>query len=117
MTNLQHVGASTTIALADVKAMTDREQDEFIRSAALDLQEKVRNMVAGAQPKGDLAFQVTGPHQDPIQGTIWVHTLFGVFDLDALPPECEAVRIDRDGTTGDQGPREQIIVQTKAADQ
>lgn len=109
MTDVRLLGVSSTITLHDVKGMTEPEQDAFITEVAKDMQNRLRDMVAGRQPaKGtDLVFQVTGPHSDPLQGTIWVHTLAGHFDLDDLPPECEAVRIHRDGV---ETPRERQVI-------
>lgn len=98
MTDIRLVGVSSTIKLDDVQDMaSDRDQDDFIKEVAADLEKKLRDMVADARPVSPLAFQVTGPHTDPIQGVIWVHTLTGQFDLDLLPPTCEAVRIHREG--------------------
>lgn len=113
MADVRMVGVSNTIGLHDVQGMTDPEQDEFIKEVATGLHNRLRDMVANGRPaKGtDLVFQVTGPHQDPLQGTIWVHTLAGHFDLDALPVECEAVKIHRTGT---ETPQERQVINLQA---
>jgi hypothetical protein len=98
MTDIRMVGVSSTIPMHDVQTMGgEAAQDQFIKEVATDLVTKLRDMVADHRPVGDLAFQVTGPHQDPLQGLIYVHTVTGNWDLDLLPPTCEAVRIHREG--------------------
>lgn len=108
MTDIRQVGASSTIPLHDVQGMgSDAAQDAFIKEAATHLQQKLRDMVADARPIGDLVFQVTGPHEDPLQGTIYVHTILGNFDMDTLSPTCEAYRIHHEGV---EVPRERTRI-------
>lgn len=88
------VGVSSAIRMSDVQTMGgDAAQDYFIREAAQDLQAKLQRFVGGATPRGEFVFQVQGPHDDPLQGMIYVHTLAAPFDLDALPTDCDAYRV------------------------
>lgn len=88
------IGVTSAIKMADVRDMGgDAAQDMFIREAAKDLEQKLHRFVGGARPRGEFVFQVTGPHDDPIQGLIYVHTLAAPFDLDRLPTDCDAYRV------------------------
>lgn len=101
MTRIQPVGVSNAVKMSDVAAMGgDAAQDQFIREAAQDLEQKLRRFVGDARPISDVAFQVTGPHSDPLQGLIYVHTLWANFDLDALPTDSDAYRTHVLGEAG-----------------
>lgn len=64
-----------------------------IKGLAEQAQEGLRRFVGGAQPRSDLAINLDGPQEDPIQGTIYGLTLAAKFDTDDLPGDCEAYRI------------------------
>lgn len=86
----QLIGVSATVREDQINHLTPRAQDEFIREVGQHLEQELRKFTNDARPLGDLAFQVTGPHLDPIQGRCHVHTLAGNFDLDTLSPESAA---------------------------
>lgn len=88
------MGVTSAVKMADVQDMGgDAAQDRFIRECAVDLEQKLRRFVGDARPAGDAVFQVTGPHSDPLQGLIYVHTLAAPFDPDTLPTDCDAYRV------------------------
>lgn len=96
------VGVSKAVRESEVYMLSDREQDEFIREVALALTEDLRKFTGDAMPLSEAAFQVSGPHPDPLQGLIHVHTLAAQYDLDALPRDSDAYRVhvlEADGTT------------------
>jgi hypothetical protein len=96
------IGVSSAIQEAEIAGLTDREQDDVIKRAAEDVTEKLRKFVGGVGTYRDrpLVFEVTGPHEDPIQGRIHVHTVAGYFDLDTLPTDCDAYQVHVVGTPG-----------------
>jgi hypothetical protein len=87
------IGVSSAIQEWQIAPLSDPEQDELIRREALRLEKELREFVGLAFPRGDLIVQVTGPHDDPLQGRIWTHTVAGNFALDDLPPNCGAYRV------------------------
>lgn len=87
------IGVSSAIRNDQIDGLTDPEQDELIKRESNRLEGELREFVGLAVPRGDLVFNVTGPHEDPIQGRIWVHTMAGHFALDELPANCPAYRV------------------------
>lgn len=89
------VGVTSAIRDSEIRGLTDAEQDRVIAEEAQRLQRLFKDFVGGTRPYKDrpLAFQVTGPHDDPLQGKIHVHTVTGWVDLDLLPNDCEAYRV------------------------
>lgn len=104
----QFLGVSIAVKDADVADLTDGEQDVFIREVATKMAPMLREYVKDTPPLSgtDLVFDVTGPHDDPLQGHIHVHTLSGWFDIDAIPTDAPAYLVWRDGQTP-QGPQVQ----------
>lgn len=92
------LGVTLAMPDRDVYLLNDDEQDVLIAQVGEHLTEELRKFVGGAPPLSPLRYQVTGPHDDPIQGPIHVHTLVAEFDLDALPLGCAARETDaKDG--------------------
>lgn len=84
------MGVSSSVRDWEVARMTDAAQDDMIRRESARLEAELQAFVGGARPKGDLIFTVRGPHSDPIQGNIHIHTMAGHFDTDDLPAQCPA---------------------------
>lgn len=100
------IGVSKAVKEADVYLLSDNDQDLFIRQVGDALTQDLRKFTADAMPLSEHVFQVTGPHQDPLQGLIHVHTLTAQYDLDALPADSDAYRVHvgtAEGST-DAGP-------------
>lgn len=95
MARVELVGISKAIKETEVAHLTDAEQDDTIKRVADMMEGELRTFVAGARPDRDrpLMFVVRGPFNDPIQGTIHVHTMAGWFDLDDLPRDSDAYRV------------------------
>lgn len=72
----------------DVYRLSDADQDVFIREVAQGMARDMRERTKDAVPLGDAVFQVTGPHRDPIQGVIHVHTIAAWFDLDRMATDA-----------------------------
>lgn len=72
----------------DIRDLSDREQDEFIKEVAESMARDFRERTKDTPPLGDAAFWVTGPHRDPIQGIIHVHNLAVWVDLDRMPADA-----------------------------
>lgn len=96
------IGVTKAVKDFEVAGLTDAEQDEYIghvlKGCAADLEIFTR----GARPLSEFVASVTGPHDDPIQGTIHVHTVAAKFDLDTLDPDSDAYRVhvlEADGVT------------------
>lgn len=111
-TGVKFIGVSSAIRNDQIDGLTDPEQDELIKAESQRLERALREFVGLAHPKGQLVFTVTGPHDDPLQGRIWVHTMAGHFALDDLPLGCEAYRVhvtgedyqpEQDATTDGSG--------------
>lgn len=79
----------------DVRDLSDADQDRFIREVAESMARDFRTRTKDAPPLGDAAFWVTGPHHDPIQGTIHVHHMAVWVDLDKMAPDAQ-FRLDAD---------------------
>lgn len=87
------IGVSKSVKDSDVAGLTDDAQDQYIAQVLKACASDLHRLVGGALPLSDFAASVTGPHDDPIQGMIHVHTVAAQFDLDQLPPECDAYRV------------------------
>jgi len=89
----------------DVRNLSDREQDDFIKRVAEGMAQDMRERVKDAPPKSDVSFTVEGPFQDPIQGLVHVHTMACWFDLDEMardaPFYLDAVAATQQENTGD----------------
>lgn len=72
----------------DVRGLTDREQDEFIKTVAEKMTAEMRARVKDAPAVSDVSFLITGPHNDPLQGLIHVHQIACWFDLDDMPRDA-----------------------------
>lgn len=72
----------------DVYRLTDAEQDQFIAEVAKGMAREMEERTKGARPIGDVAFTVVGPHNDPIQGLIHVHTISAWYDLDKVAADA-----------------------------
>lgn len=92
----------------DTYRLTDREQDQFIHEVAQKMQREMRERVKDARPISDIGFTVTGPHSDPIQGNIHVHTIHAWFDLDQMPADAQ-FRLDYLATLAEGGPNDRTI--------
>ena len=74
----------------DVYRLTDREQDQFIQEVGESMVREMRERTKDAQPEGGtFSLWVTGPHSDPLQGTIHVHHLAARDDLDTMPADAQ----------------------------
>lgn len=83
MRRVQYV-SQKSVRESDVYALSDRDQDEFIKEVAQGMGREMRERTKDAIPLSEVVFQVTGPHNDPIQGLIHVHTMACWFDLDKM---------------------------------
>lgn len=103
--NKQFLGVSIAVKDADIKDLTDPQQDEFIREVAKGLETMLKDYVKGLQPvRGtDLVFDLQGPFSDPLQGHIHVHTLSGWFDMDAMAHDAQARYVYLHGVTPEDG--------------
>lgn len=72
----------------DVYRLSDSEQDHFIAEVAKGMAKEMEERTKQARPIGDVAFTVTGPHDDPIQGLIHVHTISAWYDLDKVAADA-----------------------------
>lgn len=87
------IGVSSTIRNGQISHLKDPEQDEVIKAEFRRLEGELREFVGGALPRGDLVAQVQGPHDDALQGRIWIHTVMGMFAVDDLPAGCAAYKV------------------------
>lgn len=96
------IGVSKTVKDFDVNTLTDDEQDQFIQEVLKGCAEDLRRLVMDARPLSEFVATVTGPHNDPIQGMIHVHTVAAHFDLDTLDTNSDAYQVHvgkAEGTT------------------
>lgn len=78
----------------DVYRLSDHDQDEFITEVNAAMVREMRMATKDAKPEGGtFSLWVTGPHSDPLQGTIHVHHIAAWFDLDAMPADAQ-LRLD-----------------------
>ena len=92
MNRVQYV-SQKAVKEFDVRNLSDREQDEFIKEVAQSMARDFRERTKDTPALGDAKFWVTGPHNDPIQGLVHVHNLAVWVDLDAMPHDAP-FRID-----------------------
>lgn len=87
---IQSAGVTIALPAKDFNDLTKAEMGETLREAYALLEVRVREHVGGVTPKGQPAFQMDGPHEDPIQGPIYVVSLAVPIETDDLPPTCTA---------------------------
>ena len=83
---------SKSVRMREIERLTDEEQDQFIALLGQALERDLMEFVGNARPLGDLVYNVAGPFEDPLQGTIYVHTMVGNFRRAELPDGCRAYR-------------------------
>lgn len=81
----QWLGVSKVVRMIDIEHLSDPEQDDVIKATLAAAERDLGEFVGGTRPIGDLIAQVTGPHTDTILGLIYVHTVAGPFDVEAIP--------------------------------
>lgn len=89
MNRVQYV-SQKSVKDFDVNDLSPREQDDFIHEVSALMVREMRQRTKDAEPLGGtFSVWVTGPHHDPLQGTVHVHHIAAWFDLDAMAPEAE----------------------------
>ena len=107
MGNLQEIGVSKAVREDEVAHLPDATQDGWIATILAACATDLEDFVGHARPREEIKWSVTGPHDDPIQGKIFVHKVSAMFDLDDLPSSAPAYRVyvHGDGSLEDyQGP-------------
>ncbi len=91
------MGVSTALPLQEVTHDDGQPWDQaewraFIQYAQPQMLEMLRIHVGGAQPAAEPQFSLDGPHDDPIQGPIYVMTAGAWVNPLSLPVDCPAYR-------------------------
>jgi hypothetical protein len=74
----------------DVYRLSDSDQDRLIQEVNESMVRDMRERTKDAQPEGGtFSLWVTGPHQDPLQGTIHVHHIAAWYDLDKMQADAQ----------------------------
>ena len=81
-----------SVAMREIEHLSPAEQDSFIALLGKRMESDLGVFVGLSRPIGDLVYDVQGPFADPLQGSIYVHTLTGNWVRDSLPDNCEAYR-------------------------
>lgn len=87
------IGVTKAVRDQDVFLLSDDDQDSYIKTVLEACTADLARFTGNARPLSDFVASVTGPHDDPLQGPIHVHTVAAKFDLDALAPETDAYRV------------------------
>ena len=87
---IQSCGVTVALPGKDFSALDREGKATVLRDAYAMLEQRVREHVGHVKPKGQPTFQVDGPHDDPLQGPIYVVSLAVPVETDDLPPTCTA---------------------------
>lgn len=85
------MGVSVALPLAEMGSAWDRDDwAEAIRIYQPEMLDMFRRHIGGVQPATMPTMTVDGPHDDPLQGLIYVMTCGAWVDPTRLPPDCTA---------------------------
>lgn len=89
MNRVQYV-SQVAVPDHEVRDLTNDQQDQFIAELNDQMVRDMRTRTKDAKPEGGtFSLWVTGPHDDPLQGTVHVHNIAAWFDLDTMAHDAQ----------------------------
>lgn len=87
---IRTAGVSIALNADEFNALLPPERASLMRDVHAWLEPALRKHIADVKPQGQPAFQMDGPHSDPVQGIIYTVTLAVPVETDDLPTDCTA---------------------------
>lgn len=84
------MGVSVALPLKEVAGWDHADWQDAVTHYQPDMLEMLRIHLGNAQPASMPQLTVDGPHDDPLQGQLYVMTCAAWVNPDALPPDCPA---------------------------
>lgn len=84
------IGVSLALEAPTYNALSAVDRQAFQMEAFTKLEAELRSYTGDLRPTAYPTFSGDGPHDDPLQGPIYVFTCSAHYETDDLPPDCRA---------------------------